>query len=135
MKKSSSEEKLIIYFDGFCGLCNGFINLLLKIDSKDKLRFCPIQNDKAIEFFRGKIGDDVDSIIVRKGEDFLIKSEAVYEVFRHLGGGWKFILVSRVFPLSWRDGFYDWVAARRYKVFGKRESCRMPTKEERKKFL
>ncbi len=125
----------ILFFDGYCSLCNSTVNYLFRIDKRKKLRFGSLQGATAAEVLPATLLDEVDSVVLATGTDFKVKSDAILEVFRILGGGWRLFSAFRVLPLSFRDRVYDWVAANRYKWFGKQDTCRMPTPDERMRFV
>ncbi len=66
---------------------------------------------------------NLDTVLLLHRNQLFQKSEAVFEVFRILGGGWKLLLIFRVFPLRWRDWIYDFIARNRYRWFGRKDSC------------
>lgn len=127
----------ILFFDGYCSLCNGVIDLLLKIDKKKQLRFCSLQSDFAQRQFAriSPHGTLPDSVIFWDGESFYFYTEAVFAVLRSLGRPWTTLLVFRWLPSKWLDAGYRWIAARRFQFFGRRQSCRTPTPEERLRFI
>lgn len=124
-------------FDGVCNLCNGFVKFIIKHDKDEIFRFAALQSaagEKLINQFNVP-AKGLDSLILLKGDHYFIKSEAVFEIIKHLNGGWKLLLVFKIFPKSFRDFIYDRVASIRYKVLGRRESCMLPTKELMKRFI
>lgn len=125
-------ESAIVFFDGVCHLCNGFIDFLLKMDKHKKLYFSPLQGE-AYKSLKAH-NKDVDSIVFKQDQIYL-KSDAVIKIFMHLGGLWAVAAVFLVLPKSFRDFFYDIVANNRYGWFGKRNECRLPSAEERERFL
>ena len=132
-----SNKHYIILFDGVCNFCNFWVNFLLDRDKKDKFRFTALQSEKGGELLK-KISlstEDFDTFILIDEEKFYIKSTAVLRVARNLPGFWKALYVFIIVPAPIRDFAYSLVAKNRYKFFGKKEACRIPTPEERKKFL
>lgn len=125
----------IVFFDGVCGLCNSTVDFIIRRDKNKKLRFAPLQGITASEMLDEAQYKDLDSIVyLRKGR-LSRKSTAVLLVLFDLGGAWKLISILFIFPRFLRDGFYAIVAKYRYKWFGKKESCRLPSAEERASFL
>ena len=122
------DERPIILFDGVCNMCNGGVNFVLQWDAPGKLRMGALQSEagKTLLERSGRRRDDISSIVlVEKGRS-LIKSEAVLEIAKRLC--LPFPLLTQIFlplPLFLRDTFYDTVAANRYSIFGKSESCRI----------
>ncbi|WP_240904117.1 thiol-disulfide oxidoreductase DCC family protein [Bacillus sp. N1-1] len=136
MKNREGVDTNIILFDGVCNLCNGLVKFMFKYDKKAVFSFASLQSETA-EILLKKAGltEVPDSVIVIKEGKALVKSEAALSIIKQLGGLFKLLLVFRLFPRSIRDRIYDEVAKRRYKWFGKKESCMIPTKEQRKRFL
>lgn len=137
-----SEIENIIFFDGVCSLCNGFIDFLIKRDTHRRLRYAPLQGFTATErlpMTRVKIaksdGPSFSSVVYLKNGVMLSQSAAVIEILSDLGGMWRLVSVLKFIPGSIRDAGYTFIATRRYKWFGKREACRVPTKQERSLFL
>lgn len=128
--------KSLILFDGYCHLCSRLVQFILKFDRNKIFLFAPLESDAGL-FWKGKrqIPESVDSIILIEETDFLIKSDAVLKIARQLGGLFKFLLIFRAIPRSWRNRVYDLIARNRFRWFGRRESCMMPTKEQRKRFI
>jgi predicted DCC family thiol-disulfide oxidoreductase YuxK len=125
----------IVYFDGFCGLCNRFVDLVITADRQRRLRFAPIQGRTAAERLTQAPSADPTTIVLEDGGRLLEKSAAVLEILNQLGGVWRLSGIFRVLPRPVRDRLYDWVARRRYQWFGKKGVCRLPTAEEKAVFL
>lgn len=125
----------MVYFDGVCGLCNSFIDLLFVEDRHNVLKFTPIQGDTAAKNFPEGDLQQFDSIGYSKEGALHFKSTAALMILRDIGGIWKLLWVFVVLPRSFRDAVYDFIARNRYKWFGKHETCRMPSPEERAKLL
>ena len=125
----------IVYFDGVCGLCNRSVGLLLRHDRRRVLRFAPLQGDTAHERLGLTADGDPDSIVLEDAGRLWHRSDAALRIAAHLGGWWRCFAVLRVIPRPLRDALYDVVARRRYRWFGRKETCRLPTPEERERFL
>ena len=123
----------IVFFDGYCVLCNGFVDWLLKIDQKSLLQFASLQGETAKRLLGSEV--KVDTIIYYHEGKKLEKSDAVLAILSDLQGIWPIIRVFKVIPSFIRDGIYDLVAKIRYRVAGKRQSCRLPTPEEKQRIL
>lgn len=135
-KGNNVPDKPVIFFDGYCILCNSFVDFLLHIDKKDRLQFASLQGNTAHNLLDSKTTKNNDTVILRTGEGgIFIKSEAVLRVIVILGGLWKFVSIFRILPVSFRDRIYDWIAKNRYGWFGKRDACRLPTEGEKHKIL
>jgi predicted DCC family thiol-disulfide oxidoreductase YuxK len=128
---------MIVYFDGVCFLCNSLIYFLLKIDKDNKLKFSPLQSHFAErELKNSKINlKEIDSIILQVGSMFFIKSDAVIKIIKELRWYWRFFLVIKIVPKSIRDKLYDFVASNRFKWFGKKDSCMVPTANVKERFI
>ena len=142
MHTTWSNETLIVLYDGLCGLCDGVVQFLLRHDKKGALRFAPQQSEFARQVLARHAldADRIDTICLIEdcnapGERVLTKSEAALRIAEGLGGVWKVALIARVFPRSLRDAAYDLVARHRYRVFGRRTECRIPTAGDERKFL
>lgn len=132
------ENKKIVLFDGVCNLCNGAIQRIIKHDKKDIFRFASLQSDfgkKLIEE-RGLDPEELDSImLIEPGVAYYRKSTAALEISRDLSGGYSLLKNFLFLPENLRDGIYDFIASNRYKWFGKKEQCMIPTPELKSKFL
>ncbi|MDQ7917273.1 DCC1-like thiol-disulfide oxidoreductase family protein [Mesonia sp. MT50] len=132
------KDKKIILFDGVCTLCNNAIDYIIKKDHKDQFVFASLQSDigKKLTEERGIDTSQIDSmILIIPGEAYYVKSSAALQIFKRLKGA---VSLSRIFlplPESFRDSIYDLIARNRYRWFGKKETCRMPTPEEKAKFI
>jgi predicted DCC family thiol-disulfide oxidoreductase YuxK len=135
MMKSNNSANYVIFFDGVCGLCNGFVDFVMKIDKQKLFKFSPLQS----EFARGLLSPEdvieLKSVIVQINGRTYKKSDAVFAVFKELGGSWKALQLLKILPRPLRNSAYDMVAKYRYKIFGKKESCRLPSPEERQRFI
>ena len=133
----STHNKKIILFDGVCNLCNGSVVFIIKRDKKDLFRFAAIQSDEGRELIKKHKIDTskVDSILLIDGERYLSKSTAALKIARHLSGGYPLLYGFMILPRFFRNWVYDIIARNRYKWFGKKESCMIPTPELKAKFL
>jgi predicted DCC family thiol-disulfide oxidoreductase YuxK len=129
------ESMKVIFFDGVCGLCNGFIDFVIKIDKKHEFNFSPLQSEYAQEHLPPEMTKDLKSVIYQSGEDLFTKSDAVMRILSEIGGVWKLVSLGKVLPKAFRDAAYELVAENRYRIFGKKETCRLPTPEERSRFV
>jgi len=129
------EQKPIIFFDGVCNLCNGAINFIIDRDKKAYFKFAPLQSKISKKYIPESVIKNTDSIILWEGDQLHSKSTAALKVARHLDGAWKGLYVLIIIPKFIRDFIYDFIAKNRYKWFGKRDSCRMPTEDIKNRFL
>lgn len=125
----------VIFFDGYCGLCNGFVDFVMKIDKNGVFKFSPLQSEFAKAHLKPEDIQQLKSVVVLIEDRTFRKAPAVMEVFRELGGGWKALSTLGVLPSGILNLGYDLVAENRYRLFGKRETCRLPTPEERTRFI
>jgi predicted DCC family thiol-disulfide oxidoreductase YuxK len=133
----SDQEGYILLFDGVCNLCNGFVQFMIKRDPKRKFKFASLQSDSAQSLLDrfGLQKNEFDSFVLIKGDKYLLKSTAVLQVLKELGGVWPLFYAFKILPRSFRDFIYDRVAKSRYRVFGKRNECMIPTPELQSRFL
>lgn len=125
----------VIFFDGVCGLCNGFVDFIMKIDREGKFKFSPLQSQYAKTTLPPEFTANLDSVVVQLDGKTLRKSKAVFAVLKKLGGVWGAAGTLGVLPEGFLNKAYDLVAEHRYKIFGKKETCRLPTPEERARFV
>ncbi|MHB1147189.1 MAG: thiol-disulfide oxidoreductase DCC family protein [Lutibacter sp.] len=131
------ENKSIILFDGVCNLCNASVNFMIKHDKKAQFLFASFQSDAAKEImlhFNLK-NLNLDSIVLIEGGKIYEKSTAILRITRLLDGGFKLLYFFMVIPKSIRDWLYNAIAKNRYRIFGKRESCMVPSLELKNRFL
>jgi predicted DCC family thiol-disulfide oxidoreductase YuxK len=127
----------IILFDGVCNFCDGAINFVLKQDKKDVFRFAPLQSQtgqKLLAQYQIPKKDFESFILIQDGKAYQ-KSTAALKVLNQLPWYWKALQVFWIVPKFIRDGVYDFIAHNRYKWFGKKEVCMIPTPEMRSRFL
>lgn len=129
-------QRAVVFFDGVCGLCNGFVNFLLDHDPQGKLLFAPLQGETAAEVLDPKDTQNLHTVIFRKGDQYWRKSSAIVRIYWELGGPWSAVgLLLWLIPKPLRDCGYSLVARYRYRLFGKHESCRMPRPGEAERML
>lgn len=128
---------LIVLFDGVCNFCNFWVDFLLKRDKKDKFRFAVLQAERGQELLKkyNLKKEYFDTFVLIDGDKTYIKSTASLVVAKNLGGLWKLLYAFIIIPRPVRDFVYSLIAKNRYSLFGKKDVCRIPTKEERGKFL
>ena len=132
------KNKKIILFDGICNLCNNAVLKIIKNDKKNLFLFASIQSNIGKQIINSLKIDTfkTDSIIVYEpGISYEIKSSAVLSITKHFKGFWMLTQLLWFFPKSLRDWVYDYIAKNRYKWFGKKESCLLPTQNLKAKFL
>lgn len=126
----------VILFDGICNLCNGMVSFIIKRDKKALFRFAAIQSGAGQTLLRHHhIEDDNSTLYYIKGSVCYRKSGAILYILRDLGGIWKCFYPFIFIPACIRDAIYLLISRYRYRLFGKRESCILPTAELRGRFL
>jgi predicted DCC family thiol-disulfide oxidoreductase YuxK len=133
----------VVFFDGVCGLCNRFVDFVLSRDHRGAIRFAPLQGETAGRVVSGEwrvargIQEPITTVVWldSSGREF-VRSAAAVRVLWRLGGVWWLIgWLLWLIPLALRDLGYRIIAANRYRWFGKKETCRLPTPAERARFL
>jgi len=132
-----TNDQKIILFDGVCNLCNSSVLFVIKRDPKDQFRFAALQSEIGEQLITKYQIDttQTDSIILIENNTAYIKSTAALKVARNLTGGWPLLSAFLIFPAVIRNWGYDFVARNRYKWYGKKDSCMIPTPELKSKFL
>lgn len=132
------QGKKIILFDGVCNLCDSFIQYVIRRDKRDVFRFAVQQSEIGRKILK-HIGIDpekTDSVVLYEpGIAYFTKSSAGAEIAKSLSGIGRLDILNRIFPRVFSDKFYDIIAKNRYKWFGKKDNCMIPTAEMRAKFL
>lgn len=129
-------SKPILFFDGVCGLCNHFVDFVLKRDHHGRVCFAPLQGSVAAESLPEEITEKLDTVVWLESDQWHIRSSAIVRIFWRLGGLWSILgTLLWIIPKPLRDVGYKVVARSRYHLFGKKETCRLPTPEERSRFL
>jgi predicted DCC family thiol-disulfide oxidoreductase YuxK len=134
-RKANENEERIVFFDGVCSICNSTVDFLMREDEEGVLKYASLQGQTAKRFDEIPKEDIPGSIIYMRGNQFYSKSSAVLLLLNDMGGFWKVLSFPRIVPKFLRNAVYDLIARNRYKWFGKKETCRMPTEEERGKML
>ena len=120
-------------------MCNGFVDFVIKRDHKRRFLFASLQGDQArnlLDFKDDKEVQDMSTVILLDQGQVFKKSKAVIKVFKQLGKGWYVLsLIMSFVPSSISNLIYDFIAARRYRLLGKRDACRIPTEAEASLFL
>lgn len=127
----------ILFFDGVCNLCNASVQRVIKADQKGIFRFASLQSEAAQERLADSDlnPEELKSVILYHRDQFYTRSNAVLESARLLGGTWSLLYVFKIIPRFIRDAIYDWVARNRYRWFGKKDACMLPTPELKNRFL
>jgi len=130
-------ECAVVLFDGVCNLCNGTVQFIIARDPGARFRFAALESDAARRMLTecGVQGPLPDSVALVEGGKVYTRSSAAVRIARRLRFPWWGLYALVVVPRPLRDALYDYVARHRYRWFGKREACMMPTPELRSRFL
>jgi predicted DCC family thiol-disulfide oxidoreductase YuxK len=127
----------IVIFDGVCNFCNGVVNFIIRRDPKALFSFTPMQSEsgkRLIEKYDATMVG-VDTILLIKNGQCYERTDAAIEIAGDLTGLWSMFRVFKILPKSFRDYFYRLFARNRYKLFGRREECMIPSPEVRGRFI
>lgn len=127
----------IVFFDGYCNLCNGFVDHIIRHDLHHQFKFAPLSGETAKKYQIQQPSDmslQTVVLLTQDGQQFEKSTAAlsILEKIHHIPLLFKTL---KRLPLNLRDRVYTWVAQNRYRLFGSKDSCRIPTSEERSKFL
>lgn len=127
----------IVLFDGVCNLCNSAVDFIIQRDKGRNFKVAALQDEPVKKILQSyQINEEyLDSLVLIRGDNVFYKSRAALEVAKKLNALWPLLYGLIIIPSFVREPVYDWIARNRYKWFGKKETCRMPTEEERNKFL
>ena len=127
----------ILLFDGHCNLCNAWVKFIVKRDSAGTIRFASLQSGAGRRLLEEhKIDENyIESLVFFEEERFSVSSNAALRTLSYLDSWQKHVIILAVFPRSLRDWVYRFIAKNRYKWFGRREQCMVPTPELQERFL
>lgn len=128
---------MIVVFDGLCPLCSANARFILRHDHARRFRLAALQSEAGRALYRrfGLDPADPDTMIVVDGDRLFRDSDAVLAIARGLGAPWSAAALLRALPRAVRDGAYRWIARHRYRLFGRRDTCWLPTPELRDRLL
>lgn len=130
-------QQPIILFDGVCNFCNSAVNFVLKRNAKNNILFTPMQSEagqKLLQHYNLPVDDMQSFVFIDEGK-VNKQSTAALKVCRHLRGLWPLCYGFIIVPKFIRDGVYNWIAKNRYKWFGMKQSCMIPTPDVKARFL
>jgi len=130
-----SPAKPIIFFDGLCNLCNSSVDEVVRWDKNHKFKIASLQGETAKSLLPLEVIQNLDSLVLLKNNKLYTKSSAAIRVLVDLKWSFKIFYILLVFPKFIRDAIYSVLARNRYKWFGKKKSCRLPTSKEKAYFL
>jgi predicted DCC family thiol-disulfide oxidoreductase YuxK len=134
----------IILFDGVCNLCNGAVRLVIKHDRKKNFKFASLQSGAAQQLLQrhghtetssAQVLKKMNSVVLIENGQLFQKSIAALKVLRHFPWYWQWLQAFRIVPRFIRDAVYDVIAKNRYRWFGKKDNCMIPTPELKSRFL
>lgn len=126
----------VILFDGVCNLCSGSVQFIIKRDPAAYFKFASLQSDFGQRHLK-KLGLDQQSfhsIILINGDKVYQRSDAALEIAKKLGGGWPLFYGFKILPRFFRDAIYNLISRNRYRLFGKKDACWIPTPELKSRF-
>lgn len=125
----------ILFFDGYCTLCNGIVDWTIRHDKNAQIQFASLQGEAAKKIIPDCDTAKSDTVLYFRDDRVLERSDAILFLLSDIGGIWKMAKLFLIVPKFIRDFVYKIVAANRYRLFRKRESCRVPTESERHRLL
>lgn len=127
----------ILLFDGVCNLCSGFVQFMIKRDPAGKYRFASLQSDAGQALLQQYQlpTDAINTVVLIENGRAYTHSDVALRVAPQLQGFWGWVKIGYLLPKAWRDRIYDWVAAHRYRWFGKKEECWLPSPDLKARFL
>ncbi|MFD1175209.1 thiol-disulfide oxidoreductase DCC family protein [Paenibacillus puldeungensis] len=134
MKQKHNDQYPIVLFDGVCHLCQGAIKFIIKRDDRGRFRFAALQSEAGRQQLQGKTLVE-DTIVLVENDRCYTRSTAALRIVRKLRFPWPLLYFFIIIPPVVRDGVYRFIAAHRYRWFGKDETCLVPTKEIMNRFL
>lgn len=131
-----SEDGLML-FDGVCALCDGTVRTVLRLDREGAIRFTPIQSPygRVLAARHGLDPGKPASFLFLDNGRPLAKTAAIGALLRRLRAPWRWLAVIDRLPRRPMDAAYDWIAANRYRLTGRKDRCRVPTPEQRGRFV
>jgi predicted DCC family thiol-disulfide oxidoreductase YuxK len=125
----------IVFFDGVCNLCNGFINFIFANNKDQSLKVASLQGETAQKYLTETEISKLSTVIYYKNGEKVYRSRAVIFILKDMGFPFSMSLIFLIIPDLLRDLMYKFIANNRYRFFGKKDSCRLPTAEEKERFL
>lgn len=126
----------LVLFDGECNFCDSSVQFILKRDTKGVFKFASLQSEVGLQIIKQhEIPRDMESFVLVDDDKAYYKSSAALHVCKNLKGLWKTLFIFIIIPRPIRNIFYNIVADNRYKWFGKKESCMIPSPEIRNRFI
>ena len=134
-KAQQKNPQPILFFDGVCGLCSHVVDFVFTEDTAGVYKVAALQGHTAKDKLPAELRSNLNTVIVLDSEKLYVRSEAVLNLLYDIGGIWRLFFIFRILPRPFCDLFYKLVARFRYKIFGQKETCRLPMANEKSKFL
>jgi predicted DCC family thiol-disulfide oxidoreductase YuxK len=137
MQQTETIEQRVILFDGLCNLCSGAVQFIIKRDKKNLFKFASLQSafgQDVLKKFKLP-SHELSSFILLENNIIYTKSTGALKVAKQLSGGWPLLYAFIIVPRFIRDGVYNYIAKNRYRWFGKKQECWLPTPTLKNKFL
>lgn len=133
----TEDDHTVVFFDGVCNLCNAAVNFILDRDPDGYFRFAPLQSDVADDVLPPGLrsDDSLGTIVLLEDGTAYVRSTAALRIAHRLTAPWPLLYAAILLPRRLRDAVYAWIANHRYRWFGRRDKCRIPTPEEKARFL
>lgn len=119
----------IILYDGYCMLCSRTMKFILKRDKNKKFKYLPLQSENLEPGIPELTSKNYDTVILVMNGTSYFKSDAVFRIIKEIGGFWKSLLIFRILPRRFTDWIYDIIAANRFRIFGRSDTCFIPNTE------
>ncbi len=134
---ASVKPSLVVLFDGVCNLCNQSVLFIIQRDPSAKFKFATLQSEFAKQQLASRITEKekMESVVLLRNGEVYRQSRAALEIARHLSGAWPLMYALIMVPPFLRNVVYNWIARNRYKWFGKKDACMIPTPELRARFI
>ena len=130
------QEPPVILFDGLCNLCNSVVMFVIRRDHRARFRFAQLQSEAGRSLCREHLlAEELETFVLIVGEEVYARSDAALHLARRLTGLWPLLFAGIIIPRTLRDWVYTFVARNRYRWFGMKEECMIPTPELKHRFL
>lgn len=132
-----SEGQHLVLFDGVCNLCNGFVQFIIKRDPQARFKFAALQSNTGRKVLTNN-GYDVqalESVVYVTSDGVFTRSTAALQILKDLGRPWSLLTSFLIIPAFIRNAVYDFIAKYRYRFFGKKAECMVPTQALKARFL
>jgi len=130
------QQNPIVLFDGVCNYCNAMVNFAIRNDKKARLRFAPLQSETGIRLKNQfNISADVDSLVLIEKNEAYIYANAALHICKYLDWPAKILYAFSIIPSFICNPIYKWIAKNRYKWFGKKQTCMIPSPGVKKRFI